>query len=121
MTSTTATGFALRRFVPAALFAAATALGASTLVDPAVAAAAPREWDLGTYNTCIERLQDDDGPSYAVLTFCCAFSGGIWDDDTGECMTPPAAEVERPTPPHVPPPGQATAPLEPVTPPTKRG
>jgi hypothetical protein len=121
MTSTTRTGFALRRFVPAALFAATTALGVSTLADPAVAAAEQREWDLGTYNQCIQQLQDENGPSYAVLTFCCAFSGGIWNDDTGECTAPPATDVERPTPPHVPPPAQATAPLEPVTTPTKRG
>ncbi len=52
MTSTTPTGFALRRVVPAALFAAATALAVSTL-DPAMAATAPREWDLGTHSQCI--------------------------------------------------------------------
>jgi hypothetical protein len=122
MTRTTRTGLALHTFVPAALFAAATVLGVCTLADPAVATAAPREWDLGTYNNCIERLQDDDGPSYGILSFCCAFSGGIWDDDTGECTAPPATEVERPRQPYVPPPGQATAPLELVTQPmTKRG
>jgi hypothetical protein len=111
----TRTGFVLHRLIPAALLATATTLGAS-----APAEAAPREWDLGTYNTCVERLQDEEGPTYGVLSFCCAFSGGIWDDDAGECTAPPAVEIERPTPPHVPPPGQATAPLEPVTPQTTK-
>ena len=55
MTSTTPTGFALRRFVPAALFAAATALAVNTL-DPAMAAAAPGKWDLGTYNSASDPL-----------------------------------------------------------------
>lgn len=104
----------LRRYMPAALLAAATALGV-VFADPAIASAAPKEWDIGTYNDCIQQLQDDSGPSYAVLTFCCAFSGGVWNEAKGECVAPPATDVERTPPPRVPPPAQTTAPFVPAS------
>lgn len=110
MTSTTR----VRRFVPAALLVAATALGVGTLADPAIASAAPKEWVIGSYNSCIQRLQDDSGPTYAVLTFCCAFSGGVWNEAKGECTAPPATDVERTTPPRSAPGAETTAPLEPA-------
>jgi hypothetical protein len=102
--------------VAAVLFTAATALGVRALVNPSVANAAPKEWDIGTYDACVQRLQDDSGPSYGVLTFCCALSGGVWNDEKGNCEAPPATTVQRPSIPRVPPTAQTSAPLQPGSP-----
>jgi hypothetical protein len=123
MTHTTATGSVrLRRMVPATLFAAAIALGGSTVADPAIASA-EREWDIGIYDACMDEVNRHYYPgSYLHLEGeirCCANSGGVWNEAEGKCGAPPAEGVERPLPPRVAPPAETTAPLEPATPTTQ--
>jgi hypothetical protein len=56
MTRRTATY--LRRVALATLFAAAATFSGSAFGDPAVACAAPREWDIGAYDACSTRVDD---------------------------------------------------------------
>jgi hypothetical protein len=123
MTHTSATtSVRLRRLMPAALFAAAAALGVSTLTDPAFATA-ERVWDIGVYDACMEEVNRHYYPgSYLHRegeVRCCANSGGIWNEAEGKCGAPPAEGVERPLPPRVAPGAESTAPVEPVTPSTQ--
>ncbi len=101
-----------RRLVPAALFAAAVALGISTLADPAIASA-EREWDIGAYDKCIENVFLGGAGFVEAMRECCINSGGVWDDDRLKCGAPPADDVERPLPPRVAPGAETTAPLQP--------
>ena len=116
MTSSTPTVCArLRRLIPAALFAAAAALGASTLASPAIATA-ERVWDIGEYDDCIAAIGElGDAPTeqdrLELTEACCDFSGGVWNGTTQECRAPPAT---RPVPPRLSPGGEITVPLEPV-------
>jgi hypothetical protein len=121
MTRTTTTASVrLRRLMPAALFAAAAALGASTFTDPAIATA-ERVWDVVAYGKCLDdNPKTDDDEARAQDYYCCIDSGGVWDPANGsghECEAPPA---ERPVPPRVGPPAQTSAPLQsaPGIPPT---
>jgi hypothetical protein len=118
----------LRLALPAALLAAAAALGGSAVGDPAIACAAPREWDIGTYDRCIagvdvawaegkiatENLND-------AYRECCEKSGGIWSSlggGAGKCVAPPANAETQPTLPGVaPPPVGATQNPAPPPPP----
>ena len=47
----------LPRLLPAALFAVAAMLGGSPFGEPAVANAAPREWDRGIRRMCAKRTR----------------------------------------------------------------
>jgi hypothetical protein len=88
-----------RRLLPAAIFAAAVALG-----SPAIASAKPNtgEWDIGTYDECLAAGGDTAN--------CCVTSGGVWNGAFGKpqftCVAPaggapvgeagpPAEEAER--------------------------
>jgi hypothetical protein len=109
-----------RRLLPVAFIAAAGALGGSALADPAHACAAPREWDIGAYDQC---LNDGLGKGYNEeewlnhQALCCWATGGDWNAAQGKCQAPPAEPAQRP--------GMAPRPgviqtLEPVAPPVIR-
>jgi hypothetical protein len=124
MTSKTRTASGrLRRLMPAALIAAAAALGGSTLADPAIASAAP-EWDIEAFDYCMDQGLNHPGvvTDYEWEVWeesCCTNSGGVWNDATKECGAPPATDVERTSPPRVAPGAETTAPLVPITPTTQ--
>jgi hypothetical protein len=118
-----------RLLVPAALLAAAATLGGSAFGDPAVAFAAPREWDIGEYDKCIQQADHDffDGKiSVAVhderVRICCSDSGGVWKAGLplyDACTAPPANAAGRTVPPgvitHTLTPAPATAPPGDIT------
>lgn len=112
----------LRRILSAALIAAATALGASTLTFPAIASA-ERVLDIGAYDDCVAQMwhnnpDQSDAFYREYRRLCCVDAGGVWDedqpDDTQACKAPPAEDAERPLPPRVAPGAETTAPLEPA-------
>jgi hypothetical protein len=115
MASTPTPSVRLRRLASATLFAAAVALGTSTLADPAIASGA-RDWDIGEYDECVDWWYDhmDDAGTGGFFKDCCIQSGGVWNEDLQKCGAPPAEDVERTSPPRVAPPAEATAPLDPV-------
>jgi len=118
MTSTTASGFALRRFVPAALFAATAALFISSFADPAIASA-ERVLNNKAFQDCLDKwvldhLGEPDNEDATAV--CCIEAGGYWDYVRNNCFTD---DVERPLPPRAAPPAETSAPLEPVTPSTQ--
>jgi hypothetical protein len=116
MASTPTPSVRLRRLVPAALFAAAVALGINTLADPAIVSAA-REWDIGEYDECVDWWFDhmDSAGTGGFFKDCCIQSGGVWNEDLQKCGAPPT-DVDRPLPPRVAPSAQTSAPLQPGQP-----
>jgi hypothetical protein len=101
----------MRRLVPAALLAAAVALGGSALGDPATADAAP-EWDIGAYDACIFQVIEDQKNGKITSAQadersrgCCTQSGGIVQPTANGgfvCGAPPANAPGRTVPPGVP-------------------
>ncbi len=98
----------LRRFALATLFAGAATFSASAFGDPAVACAAPREWDIGAYDACVARaLADYQGGKSTFQDYnenvmvCCVATGGDWNYAAaagGDCVAPygdQAQEAER--------------------------
>ena len=91
-----------RRVALATLFAAAATFSASASTDPAVACAAPREWDIGAYDACSTRVDDawiagsisDDSHTDAYRE-CCEKTGGIWSIARNDCVAPPATQAEE--------------------------
>jgi hypothetical protein len=83
------------------LFATAVALTAGPLVSGPLASAAPREWDIGSYDSCMAKANDDwfdgriTGDRYdEEVRLCCSNSGGVWkagagDGVSGKCVAPP--------------------------------
>lgn len=111
--------------LPAALLAGG-ALTGSALIDPATACAAPREWDVGAYDSCLGDLSGtgikDEKELEYYLRLCCTASGGDWNAGTGRCQAPPAesAGEQQVLAPAVISPGVPTATLTPAPPPTVR-
>jgi hypothetical protein len=71
--------------------------------DPATACAAPREWDIGAYDECIEPI--DDAVEAGILDwegareeqkYCCSITGGVWDEAQSTCVAPPAVRTLPP-------------------------
>ncbi len=67
---------------------------------PAASRAAPREWDIGEYDSCIKKVADrnaagitNDAQMLDEAKHCCMMSGGIWDigagGPAGKCVAPP--------------------------------
>jgi hypothetical protein len=108
-----------RRLMPVAFIVAAGALGGSALAEPAHACAAPREWDIGAYDQC---LNDGLGKGYNEeeqlnhQALCCWATGGDWNAALGKCQAPPAEPAQRPAIA----PGVITQTLEPAAPPVIR-
>jgi hypothetical protein len=108
-----------RRLMPVAFIVAAGALGGSALAEPAHACAAPREWDIGTYDQCLndglgQGYTDEEWLNHQAL--CCWATGGDWNAAQGKCQAPPAESAQRP---HIAP-GVITQTLEPTAPPVIR-
>ncbi|WP_156426699.1 hypothetical protein [Mycobacterium sp. IS-3022] len=101
----------LCRSAAAVLLLATATLGGSALVDPATACAEPREWDIGEYDSCIEKVVDrnirgvtNDAQMLAEAKHCCMMSGGEWNmsagGPNGRCVAPAPASTQAPwTPP----------------------
>lgn len=95
---------AIRR-VSAGLLTAA-ALGLGTTGGLNVAQAAPGEWDVGAYDSCIARVENlwlagdiTDGVYIDSFHQCCRLSGGQWDTGSGphgNCGAPPAVVADVP-------------------------
>ncbi len=108
----------LPRLLPAALFAVAAMLGGSPFGEPAVANAAPREWDIGAYDECVQNGLEAGMDPEVVAFNCCDESGGVWDSDAKKCGAPPAdgAEVPITAPPGVPTQAPVPGPPKPAMP-----
>ncbi|MGB3351230.1 MAG: hypothetical protein WBB00_00500 [Mycobacterium sp.] len=109
-----------RHLAAAGLIAAAAIVSGSGIGEPAVACAAPQEWDIGEYDSCVAKTLANY--QNGVITFqqyneivkdCCLLSGGILSDLQG-CVAP-AANVPRTLPSGVP-----THTLQPAPPPVLR-
>lgn len=120
-----------RRLALATLFAGTATFSASAFGDPATACAAPREWDVGRYDSCVaDALALYQTGSYTFQDYhedvqtCCLNTGGVLSETQG-CVAPvgeQAQEAERqPVPPAPPDFGMATLymppPPGPVAPP----
>jgi hypothetical protein len=108
-----------RRLLPIAFIVAAGALGGSALAEPAHACAAPREWDIGAYDQCIndglgQGYNEEEKLNHDAL--CCWATGGDWNAAQGKCQAPPAESAQRPAIA----PGLITRTLEPTAPPVVR-
>ena len=101
---------------------AALAATAVALALPAVASAAPREWDIGSYDQCIaggygKGYDADEWRNHEAL--CCYRSGGDWNAAQNKCQAPPAEQQAQ----HPITANQSDLPnytLEPSTPPATR-
>ena len=85
----------LRQLLPAALLAATAAFGLSAVGSPATASAAPSEWDIESYDMCMDTKIDDPSEKLAWTRKCCLDSGGVWNDTMGKCQSPPATLPPR--------------------------
>jgi hypothetical protein len=92
----------LRRLVFATLLAAAATFSGSAFGDPALACAAPREWDIGAYDACSTRVDDawiagaiSEASHLDAYRECCEKTGGIWNNASNDCMAPPAAQAQE--------------------------
>jgi hypothetical protein len=97
----------LRRLALATLLAAAATFSVSAFGGSVSACAAPREWDIGFYDDCMQAANDawqadeiTNAQWFSEKANCCAASGGEFEPYSGDCMAPPAEEAERqPAPP----------------------
>ena len=101
----------LRLLLPAALIAATAALGGSAIGDPATACAAPKEWDIDSYDRCFEDAYADfldnrisKARYQERVQNCCTDSGGQWkpgagfpgNNEGGDCFAPPLNPAQAP-------------------------
>jgi hypothetical protein len=74
---------------------------AVAFASPAVAAAEPKEWDIGTYDQCTASYpydrQENIARWYDHLKYCCLKTGGVWEGS--KCVAPPKDQAEAWTPP----------------------
>lgn len=95
----------LRRLALATLLAGAATLGVSAFGEPAAACAAPLEWDVADYDSCVAtwlgEYQTGDftfQDYHDAVKGCCLNSGGVLSETQG-CVAPvsdQAQEAERP-------------------------
>lgn len=90
------------------------------LASPAVSTAEPKEWDIGSYDSCVAKVEDNfNRGNIAAENLadgyreCCLRSGGVWSGqgDQGHCVAPPAQANVSTIPSHV------LTPSQPVIPP----
>jgi hypothetical protein len=110
-----------RRLIPVAFIVAAGTLGGSAVAEPAHACAAPREWDIGAFDQCVndglgKGYNDEERQNHMAL--CCWATGGDWNAAEGKCQAPPPEPAPRPG--IAPKPGVITQTLEPTAPPVLR-
>lgn len=80
--------------------AAAASMGGSAVIAPAVGCAAPQEWDIGSYDGCMRRTDDQWNRGLikdieGAHRLCCEGSGGVWNAGSKKCEAPPAAPAAR--------------------------
>jgi hypothetical protein len=93
----------LRRLALAIPFVVAATFSGSAFGDPAVACAAPKEWDVGAFDACTARVDDawargliSDDSHVDAYRECCERSGGIYSPGAmSGCMAPPAEQAEE--------------------------
>ena len=97
---------ARRQLVLGMLFSAAVALGS---FGPAIAGAAPGVWDIESFDSCTELLDDGINESLQQkldeTKYCCVNTGGVWNEGQQKCEAPPPAAgagATRPLPPRSP-------------------
>jgi hypothetical protein len=78
----------MRRIANASLLAAVVVAPTIALVQPAIASAEAREWDIGAFDACMNNMQSKD--ARAKEAYCCEWSGGVWNSGLGKCVAPPA-------------------------------
>jgi len=110
------------RLAATALLAATFAVGGSAVVAPATACAAPN-WDIGSYELCLDDIHESDPDKDLELKkTCCLATGGDWkrgSDGAMDCFAPPieGAGPAGATPAPPPPPAEVV-PRPTVPPPT---
>jgi len=106
MTAITVT--ARSRLVLAMLFSAAVAVGGA---GSAIANAEPGTWDIESFDSCAELLNDGLDESLQEqlddTKYCCTHTGGVWNEGQQTCQAPPAEGAQAP---------QAPRPLRPLSP-----
>jgi hypothetical protein len=94
--------------VVAALFLAAVAMSG---VGSVTASAAPGVWDIESFDSCADLLNDGLDESWQErledTKYCCTHTGGVWNEAQQACQAPPAQEAQAP---------QAPRPLRPQGP-----
>lgn len=94
----------LHRVTLAAVLAGVATFTGSAVGDPAAACAAPREWDIGAYDSCVatvyEGLPDNISPEqneemWDSLRWCCESTGGRWKAGSSNCEAPPAEQAQE--------------------------
>jgi hypothetical protein len=115
MTAITVT--ARSRLVLKMLFLVALTMGGS-----AIASAAPGVWDIESFDSCTELLDDGINESQQQkldeTKYCCVNTGGVWNEGQQACQAPPAegTGATRPLNPRAP--IDEKVPAEQVAPPT---
>jgi hypothetical protein len=96
------------------IIAAAIAATASATILAPVSVAAPREWDLGSYDSCVSKADNAylsgsiNSETYGKkMKQCCDSSGGVWKPGPGggDCVAPGKEENVAgsvPIGPHIP-------------------
>ncbi len=92
----------LRRLALAIPLAVAATFSASAFGDPAIACAAPREWDIGAYDACSTRVDDawirgaiSEENHIDAYRECCEKTGGDWNPASKQCQAPPAEQAQE--------------------------
>ena len=98
-------GTRLRQIVPAALIAAAAALGGTALGDLATASALPSKEVADKWTKCVNQIPDNGGPGpnhpdNAKYKKCCVDAGGTWTEGPNAigCNLPDAPKNVAATP-----------------------
>jgi hypothetical protein len=98
----------IRKHVVPAIFSAVVAVGGAGSV---IANAAPGVWDIESFDSCTELLNDGLDESLQErlddTKYCCTHTGGVWNEGQQTCQGPPAQEAQAP---------QAPRPLRPLGP-----
>ena len=99
----------LRRLIPVGLLVATVLLGGSAAGDPAIACAAPQEWDIAAWDKCKNRVEDQwitgqipDSNLEDAYKDCCARTGGAWNAGLHACVAPAESAAPRVMPSGVP-------------------
>jgi hypothetical protein len=86
-----AISISIRKQVVPAMFSAAIAVGG---VGSVIANAEPGVWDIESFDSCTELL--DDGLEESLqqkldeTKYCCVHTGGVWNEAQQTCQAPPA-------------------------------
>lgn len=72
------------------------------IAGPAIASGEPKAWDKDKYDQCLlDEVDQGQLDPEDIAGYCCAISGGDWDQEVGQCVDPPA-EAPITSPPRTP-------------------